>query len=204
MCASSRSNYCISIHLARRREAAGPCVFMVRPSVCTYVISINIYSAMFCRSGRTCGFCFPSRLAVDLLSRVRDAGGLSVSSGPRIPSGCRCVFIDSPHAHNAEGSCCFLSAFALWVFIWTLKTHLMSTTTNSRRSVHTEWQRFFSSQTPFFFSNCKLAVCFCFLYPEPEVWLFKAARGSESHKDLELQTLVGKSHSYFNTSGNLA
>lgn len=56
MCASSRSNYCISIHLARRREAARPRVFTVWPSVCTYAISINIYSAIFFRSGRTCGF----------------------------------------------------------------------------------------------------------------------------------------------------
>lgn len=65
-CASSRSNYCISIHLARRLEAAGPRVFTVWPSVCTYAISINIYSAMFCRSGWTCGFCFPSRRAFAL------------------------------------------------------------------------------------------------------------------------------------------
>lgn len=126
---------------------------------------------------------FASRLVVRLLSRVRDAGGVSVSSGPRIPSGCGCVVIDSPHAHGTMGVCCFPSAFAVAVFIWTVKMHFVSATTKSRSSVHTGLQKFFSSQTPFFPPNCKLAVCFHFLYPEPEVWLFKAAWGSESHKE---------------------
>lgn len=203
MCASSRSNYCISIHLPRRREAAGPCVFTVRPSVCTYAISINIYSAMFCRSGRTCGFGFPSRLAVRLLSRVRDAGGLSVSSGPRIPSGCGCVFIDSPHAHNAEGGCCFLSAFALWVFIWTLKTHLVSTTTNSRSSVHTEWQRFYSSQTPFLIPTANSLFVFVFYIRNQRFDCLKQLEAPRVTKTRSCK-LWWEKVSYFNTSGNSA
>lgn len=67
-------------------------VFMVRQSVCTYVISINIYSAVF--FGRLdLWFSVLSALCADSLTCSAPWQPEHVNS-PRMPSGCGCVFIN--------------------------------------------------------------------------------------------------------------
>lgn len=81
-------------------------VFMVRQSVCTYVISINIYSAVF--FGRL-ELRF-SVLSASCVHSLTCSAPWQPEHGkrPRMPSGCGCVFINSTIWHSTS-----ISAF--WI-----------------------------------------------------------------------------------------